>query len=153
MKTLLHRALHSLLLIYCATTLPAFAQTISNLGHQAWTTENGLPQNSIHAIFQSRDGYLWIATEGGIARFNGVEFNIFQHENTPTITSDDICCFAQATDPGTLWIGTADGVLRYSAGSFRRYSVADHLPAADVLSLTSDGKLHLRPHQWRRSTL
>jgi signal transduction histidine kinase/ligand-binding sensor domain-containing protein len=139
MKPLLHRALRYLLSICCATTLPALTQTISNLGHQAWTTENGLPQNSVHAIFQSRDGYLWIATEGGIARFDGVEFKVFQHENTPALTRDDICCFAQTADPSTLWIGTADGVLRYSSGSFRRYGTADHLPATDVLALTSDG--------------
>jgi signal transduction histidine kinase/ligand-binding sensor domain-containing protein len=139
MKPFLHRALRSFVKICCATALSVSAQSIANLGHQAWTTENGLPQNSVHAIFQSRDGYLWIATEGGIVRFDGVEFKVFQHENTPAITSDDICCFVQAAEPGAVWIGTSDGVLRYSAGSFRRYSIPDHLPAADVLALSSDG--------------
>ena len=40
-------------------------------GQKAWSTENGLPQNSVHGVLQTRDGYLWIATEGGVARFNG----------------------------------------------------------------------------------
>ena len=52
--------------------LPLFAA----LGHQAWSSENGLPQNSVHQILQTRDGYLWIATERGVARFNGIQFTV-----------------------------------------------------------------------------
>jgi signal transduction histidine kinase len=140
MKPTLHRALW-ILLSLSVMTLASAAQVSSNLGNQVWSTENGLPQNSVHAIFQSRDGYLWIATEGGVARFNGIEFKTFQHENTPALTSDDICCFAQNTDANgtnTVWIGTADGLLRYESGSFRRYTTADGLPSRDVLSLVAD---------------
>ncbi len=122
----------------CFVHLFLSAQASSNLGRQSWSTENGLPQNSVHAIFQSRDGYLWIATEGGIVRFNGVEFKTFQHEDSPAITSDDISCFAQGNDDA-LWIGTADGVLRYSQGSFQRYSTTQGLPSADVRSITARG--------------
>lgn len=132
-----------LLLILCAASIRAPAQTLFNLDHQAWTTENGLPQNRVQAIFQSRDGYLWIATEGGIARFNGIRFRIFQHANTPAITSNDIRCFAQSAD-GALWIGTADGVLRYSGGAFNHYGTAEGLPSSSVLSLLSrDGALYV----------
>jgi ligand-binding sensor domain-containing protein len=132
-----------LLLILCGISIRVSAQEISNLGHQAWTTENGIPQNSIHAIFQSRDGYLWIATKGGIARFNGNTFRIFRDKNTPAITSNDICCFAQSAD-GDLWIGTADGILRYSNGSFRHYGTAEGLPSEDVRSLLArDGAVYV----------
>jgi signal transduction histidine kinase/ligand-binding sensor domain-containing protein len=140
MRPTLHRALW-ILLSLCAIPLVCTAQSSSNLGHQAWSTENGLPQNSVHAIFQSRDGYLWIATEGGVALFNGVDFKVFQHENTPAITSDDICCFAQSSDGNgtdTVWIGTSDGLLRYDSGSFRRYTTADGLPSQDVLAVIAD---------------
>ena len=61
-------------------------------GHQAWSSENGLPQNSVHQILQTRDGYIWIATEGGVARFNGIQFTIFNQENDPAFTSNDTCC-------------------------------------------------------------
>ncbi|HEY2038248.1 MAG TPA: two-component regulator propeller domain-containing protein [Edaphobacter sp.] len=137
MRSSLHRAFLWLPLLLL-TTSPIFlsAQASSNLSHQSWNTESGLPQNSVHAIFQSQDGYLWIATEGGIVRFNGVEFKIFQHENTPAISSDDISCFAQGSDD-TLWIGTADGVLRYSQGSFQNYSTSQGLPSPDVHSIAS----------------
>jgi signal transduction histidine kinase/ligand-binding sensor domain-containing protein len=118
------------------------SQDSGNLGHQSWSTENGLPQNSVHQIFQSRGGYIWIATEGGIARFNGIDFKIFNHETTPAFTSDDICCIAQDS-AGYLWIGTADGLLQYSEGMFRRYSTADGLPSGGITSIAigDDGAL------------
>jgi hypothetical protein len=51
----------------------------------AWQVEQGLPQNSITAMLQTRDGYMWFATFGGLARFDGVRFTVFNHENTPAI--------------------------------------------------------------------
>src|ERR1700677_1774028 len=122
----------------------AHSQDPNNLGHQSWSTENGLPQNSVHQIFQSTDGYIWIATEGGIARFNGTDFKIFSHETTPEITGDDICCFTQSPT-GPLWIATSDGFLQYSAGTFRRYSIADDLPSSRIINLAvaDDGSLLL----------
>jgi ligand-binding sensor domain-containing protein/signal transduction histidine kinase len=114
--------------------------TTGVLSHQVWSSENGLPQNSVHQILQTRDGYIWIATEGGVARFNGTQFTVFNQENNPTFTSNDICCLAEDRS-GILWIGTADGLLRYTKGAFRRYTVADGLPAPVVSSLapTDDG--------------
>jgi ligand-binding sensor domain-containing protein/signal transduction histidine kinase len=109
-------------------------------GHQVWSSENGLPQNSVHQILQTRDGYIWIATEGGVARFNGTQFTIFNQENNSTFTSNDICCLVEDRS-GTLWIGTADGLLQYTQGAFRRYTTVDGLPSPVVLSVapTDDG--------------
>ena len=114
----------------------------SVLGHQAWSSENGLPQNSVHQILQTHDGYLWIATEGGIARFNGIQFTVFNQENDPAFTSNDTCCLAEDRK-GNLWIGTSDGLLEYVAGAFRRYTTGNGLPSPAVLSLdpTGDGFL------------
>ena len=109
---------------------------VGYLGHQAWSSENGLPQNSVHQILQTHDGYLWIATEGGVARFNGVQFSVFNQENEPAFTSNDTCCLAEDRS-GVLWIGTSDGILRYVGGVFRRYTMADGLPSSVVLSLVS----------------
>ncbi|HEY6375587.1 MAG TPA: two-component regulator propeller domain-containing protein, partial [Edaphobacter sp.] len=91
----------------CIAAVSAQSQTAANLGHQSWSTENGLPQNSVHQIFQSQDGYIWLATEGGAARFDGINFKVFNQETHPTVfTSNDICCFAQNA-PDSLWIGTS----------------------------------------------
>jgi signal transduction histidine kinase/ligand-binding sensor domain-containing protein len=112
------------------------------MAHQAWSSENGLPQNSVHHILQTRDGYIWIATEGGVARFNGSQFTVFNQENDPTFTSNDICCLTEDRN-GVLWIGTADGLLRYAEGAFHRYAAADGLPSPVIMSLaaTDDGSL------------
>jgi len=114
--------------------------TTGVFGHQVWSSENGLPQNSVHQIRQTRDGYIWIATEGGVARFNGTQFTVFNQESDPAFTSNDICCLAEDRS-GVLWIGTADGLLRYDKGAFHRYTVADGLPSPVVLSVapTDDG--------------
>jgi signal transduction histidine kinase/ligand-binding sensor domain-containing protein len=137
------RALHLLALwTACIITQPSHAQQLTTFGHQEWSTENGLPQNSVHQIFQTRDGYIWIATEGGIARFDGINFKVFNHETDPAFISDDICCFTQ-DKTGTLWIGTADGLIAYASGKFRRYSTAEGLPSSAIISLATpdDGSL------------
>jgi len=118
------QSLHTLRnwLFCCAALLialaPTHAQNLRYLSQQAWSTEEGLPQSSVHSIVQTPDGYLWIATESGLARFDGLTFRIFDRTTEPAFTSDDICCLDAAQD--TLWIGTADGTLRLQNGLFHR---------------------------------
>ena len=98
------------------------AQDLRYMSQQAWSTEEGLPQSSVHSVAQTGNGYLWIATEGGLARFDGVSFKVFDHADERAFASDDICCLA--ADVGAagdgLWIGTADGLVRMEHGKFRR---------------------------------
>src|SRR5438132_1085430 len=83
-----------------------------------WTTENGLPQNSVTSIVQTPDGYLWLGTFGGLARFDGVKFTIFNSGNTPALVSNRITALHVGRD-GTLWIGAETGeVTRFRDGSF-----------------------------------
>lgn len=131
-------------LCFCALMLAtprARTQNLANLGHQEWSTENGLPQNSIHQIFQTHDGYIWVATEGGIARFDGASFRVFNQENTPAFTTDDICCLAQDVH-GKFWIGTADGLLAYQNGVFRHYTIGEG-PAAVEAIVATKGSLYV----------
>ncbi len=127
-----------------AVLLPAhaFAQPASHFSHQAWTTEDGLPQNSVHQTLQTRDGYLWIATEGGLARFDGLNFTIFRHEDQPEFPSDDIACLAEDL-AGALWIGTTDGLLRYRDGHFSQVSLGISVGPASVTGLAAaqDGSM------------
>ncbi|SFS09312.1 Two component regulator propeller [Granulicella pectinivorans] len=92
--------------------------------HEVWTTENGLPQNSVHAVVQGRDGFLWVATEGGLARFDGVGFAVFNRENTPAFTSDDLSSLVVDKD-GALLVGSADGWVKYEDGVFRKAAEPD----------------------------
>ena len=99
------------------------------LSHQAWGTEEGLPQSSVHAILQGKDGYLWVATEGGLARFDGVSFMTYGRATDAAFDSDDICCLKLDAD-GSLLVGTASGWLHRKQGRFEK--VAGEVPASGV---------------------
>jgi signal transduction histidine kinase/ligand-binding sensor domain-containing protein len=106
---------------------PAVAQgldpsrLITQYGHDVWLTRDGLPQNSVRAIVQTRDGYLWLGTWGGLARFDGVRFTIFSRANTPALRDSRITALTEDVD-GSLWIGTAaGGLVRLKNGAFETY--------------------------------
>lgn len=83
-----------------------------------WTTENGLPQNSVTSIAQTPDGYLWLGTFGGLARFDGVRFKIYTTVNSPELKSNRITTL-RTDSKGKLWIGSEHGeVIYYSEGKF-----------------------------------
>jgi ligand-binding sensor domain-containing protein len=91
------------------------------LSHQSWSTEEGLPQNSVHAILETTDGYLWVATEAGLARFDGLSFRIFNRATEPLLTSDDFCCLALDHD-GALLAQSADQTIRIAGDHLTRSS-------------------------------
>jgi signal transduction histidine kinase/ligand-binding sensor domain-containing protein len=94
----------------------------------AWTTREGLPQNSVQSILQTRDGYLWFTTLDGLVRYDGVRFNIFNKNNSPGLTSNRTSCLFEGDD-GALWIGTEDGgLMRYAQGKFTAFTTRDGLP-------------------------
>jgi ligand-binding sensor domain-containing protein/signal transduction histidine kinase len=103
---------------------------------ESFRAEDGLPQNTIKALLQTRDGYLWIVTPFGLARFDGVEFKTFTSGNTPGLHEDMFTSLAQDRD-GVLWAGTRDGLLRYEHGSFERLESAHGLPDSRVDALCS----------------
>jgi ligand-binding sensor domain-containing protein len=70
-----------------------------------WDTEDGLPQNSVIAMTQTRDGYLWLGTLNGLVRFDGVRFTVFDESNTPGLNSSRIVSLFEDSR-GYLWIGT-----------------------------------------------
>src|SRR5919109_5275022 len=72
---------------------------------RVWQTQDGLPQDTINALVQTNDGYLWIGTSGGLARFDGYRFTIFDSENTPALREESAYSLYCARN-GTLWIGT-----------------------------------------------
>jgi ligand-binding sensor domain-containing protein/signal transduction histidine kinase len=106
-------------------------RSLEHFGHQAWRTDSGLPQNTVHAILQTRDGYLWLGTDGGLVRFDGIDFVTFDAENTPPFKSDTVYDLLQ-DESGALWISTAGGLLRYHDGGFIAYTAAQGLPADTV---------------------
>lgn len=75
-----------------------------------WSSESGLPQNTIDAIVQTRDGYLWMGTEEGLVRFDGIRFVVSDRQTSPALGSSFVSSLYEAPDR-TLWIGTYGGGL------------------------------------------
>lgn len=106
---------------------------------RAWTTDQGLPDNSILAIAQTQDGYLWVGTRGGLARFDGVRFVVFDQRSQPTWASETINALHVSRN-GDLWIGTLDGgLLRMRSGVFARVDLPS--PTVRALHEARDGTL------------
>jgi ligand-binding sensor domain-containing protein/signal transduction histidine kinase len=124
------------LLLTSSAYLPALgtAKPLREFGQQTWQSDSGLPQNTVRAITQTRDGYLWIGTEAGLVRFDGIDFAVYDTENTPALRSDVIGSL-QEDAAGDLWIGTTNGLVSEHAGIFTAYGVKDGLPAPAVLAL------------------
>ncbi|MGA2249788.1 sensor histidine kinase [Terracidiphilus sp.] len=99
---------------------------------KTWTVENGLPQNVIRGIAQTPDGYLWIATLDGLARFDGVRFTTFNKSNATGIASNRFSRMVQDRS-GDLWLSTESGGLtRYHGGTFHSFGPEDGIPAGSV---------------------
>jgi ligand-binding sensor domain-containing protein/signal transduction histidine kinase len=107
------------------------AEPLRQYGQQLWQTDNGLPQNAVHAIHQTRDGYLWLATDGGLVRFDGIDFTLFDRRSSPQMRSNLIAALAETND-GTLWAATADGLLRRNRGSLRVLGPQNGLPSGPI---------------------
>ena len=109
---------------------------------QAWSTESGLPQNSVHAVLQTTDGFLWIATEGGLARFAGYQFVVFNSESTPRLPGNDVRSLIEDSS-GALWVGTESGVTRLKNGITQTFTTADGLPSNAIQTMlqSKDGAL------------
>jgi ligand-binding sensor domain-containing protein/two-component sensor histidine kinase len=122
-------------------------QGLRHYGYQSWQTDSGLPQNTVHAVLQTRDGFLWIGTEAGLVRFDSTQFRVFTRADTRQLGSDLIESLMEDRS-GTLWIGTSSGVTRYRNHAFETFPETsrggavwsihqDH--GGNIWLLTSDG--------------
>jgi signal transduction histidine kinase/CheY-like chemotaxis protein/AraC-like DNA-binding protein len=99
-------------------------RTASGWVYEHWTVADGLPVNSINDLLQSRDGYLWLATFDGLARFDGLRFRVFDSGNSE-LPTNRIIDIHEARD-GTLWLLAEHGpVVRFRDGVFHTLPVAD----------------------------
>ena len=82
---------------------------------RTWQTDEGLPDNVVEAITQTQDGYLWVGTRAGLARFDGMSFTCFDTNNTPALRNSSITALCRDRE-GKLWIGTDGGGVACLAG-------------------------------------
>ena len=113
------------------------ARALTQYRQEKWNTGDGLPQSSVESIAQTRDGYLWLGTQEGLARFDGVRFVVFDRANTRALGHNRIT--ALLADEDSLWIGTEGGGLtRLRGGTFTTFTRKQGLPNDRVRSLALD---------------
>lgn len=110
-------------LVTAAQLSAATARTVPDgYTRRVWQTQDGLPENPVQAFAQTPDNYLWIGTSGGLVRFDGAGFVVYDRDNTPAIHQNSIFCLTVGRD-GSLWAGTdGGGLVRYHGGVFRSYA-------------------------------
>jgi len=116
----------------------ASAPSLPDFMFRSWNKQQGLPDDSVTAVLQTRDGYLWVGTSAGLARFDGLRFTVmFPQDVKPNAP---ICITALCEDSkGRLWIGTQDnGLLCYENGSVNSRSDLDGLHIKTINSIAED---------------
>jgi ligand-binding sensor domain-containing protein len=114
------------------------ARAVTQYIHDNWQTDQGLPQNTVQVICQTLDGYLWLGTQEGLVRFDGVRFVVFNKGNTPELANHYITAL-HADREGNLWIGgRGDGVVRFRDGAFTLFSTREGFSKNPVRSIYED---------------
>ena len=128
-----------------AAALPVISPTLLALNpHKAltqysrgvWTQAQGLPQDTIRAITQTEDGYLWLGTDEGLSSFDGYDFVTFTRGDG-SLPNNSASALATGPD-GALWIGTPGGLTRYRNHRFTTFTTKDGLPDDAISSLVED---------------
>lgn len=121
-------------------TCPALdpGRALTQYGHDVWTDQDGLPQNSIQALVQTSDGYMWMGTQEGLVRFDGLRFTVYDRHNTPAMTSSSVQALLQDHE-GTLWAAMeTGGAVRYREGRFEPFGPGQGLTSDRVVCLAED---------------
>ncbi len=105
-----------------------------------WSTEQGLPNNSVIDLCLSRDGSLWLATLEGLARFDGSEFEVFNETTSPGMNTSRLLSVVESRN-GDLWAGSeASGLLHLRGGRWTRYDHRTGLPGNRIRDLCEDAR-------------
>lgn len=94
---------------------------LSHYVRDNWQVREGLPDIMVNGMIQGSDGYIWIGTTYGLARFDGMRFEVFNTQNCKAMTSNVVSAVLEDSY-GRIWIGTDDGIILYEHGKFKRFS-------------------------------
>src|SRR4051812_156795 len=94
--------------VFFLAARPAGAGRPEDWSIRGWQTEHGLPQNAVTALIQTRDGYLWVGTFNGLARFDGLRFTVFDAAQTGSLQTGRVTSLFEDA-AGTLWAGEETG--------------------------------------------
>lgn len=104
--------------------------------YESWAVESGLPQVTVNTVAQDSIGYLWVGTEEGLGRFDGLQFKVLNRRNSPELRSNSIRRIVADTNADVLWVATRGGLSRLEDGRITKtFTAADGLPSDDIRSL------------------
>ena len=127
----------ALIFLSCASALSKDSP-LAAFTERKWQMQDGLPEQVVQAFAQTADRYLWIGTTGGLLRFDGERFLLFDRENTPAFHENNVFCLLVTSD-NSLWVGMeGGGLLRYHDGAFRTFSRNEGLTNNFVRALHQD---------------
>jgi len=112
-------------------------RAVTQYVRDAWGTARGLPQSTGLSLARTRDGFLWVGTEEGLARFDGASFVVRDRRNTPGLPHNVIYALLGSRD-GSLWVGTARGLARLVEGSAHPWGAREGVPERAVRCLLED---------------
>jgi ligand-binding sensor domain-containing protein/signal transduction histidine kinase len=104
---------------------------VKRMGRQAWTMENGLPQNTVQALVAAKSGFLWLGTEVGLVRFDGYAFLTLSASTRPRFAASDVRGIFEGRD-NALWVATGDGLTRIEGEKARVFTTQDGLPEGTI---------------------
>lgn len=114
------------------------ATALDKYSIRGWTRRGGLPQSTVYSVTQDKKGYIWIGTDDGLVRFDGITFKIFNRRSAREIRNNSITALFAAKD-GSLWIGTfGGGVTVYKEGRFKNYNRDNGLSNNFIWAITED---------------
>src|SRR5271157_967788 len=128
-----HTVFSLAILLACCTCAFALDPSldISQYAHSSWKIRDGFPKGVVYSIAQTLDGYLWLGTEFGLVRFDGVRAVEWQPGAGRQLPSDWIRSLLVSRD-GTLWIGTQKGLASWKDGKLKTYA---ELSGQDTVAL------------------
>lgn len=132
-----------LFLLLAFGTAPTILASVSQYRFDSWTTDNGLPQVSVNTIRQTRDGFIWLTTFGGLVRYDGLRFQVFNTGNTKGLRASRFSRLEEDAE-GNLWMSTeGQGMTRYRDGVFTTYTTENGLPDNFVAAMWIGPNGHL----------
>ena len=111
------------------------ARKMSQYVFETWSEDDGLPQTTVSSIVSTPDGYLWVGTQEGLVRYNGLEFHVFDKGNSSAFSEDHTIESMMVDSRGRLWVGLGQGLLLYEDGVFRNLRLEDGTTVKTVQSI------------------
>jgi len=125
-------------IFWCFFITASVTGPFRNYIHRGWSSDEGLPQNSVYSIAQDKDGFIWIGTAEGLVKFDGSTFKLFDKYTDSNFTSNIVLALTESDD-GCLWIGLkSGGVIRKCGEEFDHFTKENGLTSNTVTTIVKD---------------